>query len=296
LFNGKTGWVFGGYMLRNDPKKTKNKPAAQSLVNTWVPCVMVGAWYTFNANGTYSVYLDGTDAPGWKGEYVFSAGDKTLTVKKDDKNDSFYNVKFINPEVMYLESKENGNITKYTARTTPLHTAVIYNKTADVKKILSGNYDVNQYADDYLGCGPALLYAFDYAGRKPSFEIITMLLDKGADPDIVYYPNLKTALHSAVGGSDDTNTAVIELLLKHKADVNAKTREGETALHFCTYAAGQRDNTNIIKLLLDNGANPAIKNGKGKTPADLAKDLLKEAGRNKLYTERMQKVIDMLAK
>lgn len=295
-YDGKIGWVFGGYLFRNDPKTTKNKPASQALINTWIPCVMIGAWYTFNSDGTYSVYLDGTDAPGWKGDYVFSSADKTLTVRNNSKEDTLYKIKFINTEVLFLENGMYGTTEKFVAQTTPLHTAVIKGNVAAVKKILTGKEDVHQYAYGYLGNGPALLYACEGVTKKMNSEIISMLLEKGADPNLVYYPDLKTSLHEALGKSDDENTDIVDLLIKHKVNVNAKNRNGDTPLHFCVYGAGIKNNLKVIQKLLDSGADLRIKNKKGKTPGDLALELLKSEGKRKDYAERMEKVIQLLGK
>jgi ankyrin repeat protein len=44
---------------------------------------------------------------------------------------------------------------------------------------------------------------------------------------------------------------VVKLLLEHKADVNAKDRDGETALH----GAASRGHEALVKLLLEHKAD-----------------------------------------
>jgi ankyrin repeat protein len=56
-------------------------------------------------------------------------------------------------------------------------------------------------------------------------------------------------------------------LLKHGAPVNARQQHGWTPLH----AAAQNGNLEIIEILLQNGADPSIKNEEGVTALDLAR-------------------------
>jgi len=46
---------------------------------------------------------------------------------------------------------------------------------------------------------------------------------------------------------------VVKLLLEHGADPNVQDDEGETPLH---HAAAWRDNVDIVRLLLEHGADP----------------------------------------
>lgn len=54
---------------------------------------------------------------------------------------------------------------------------------------------------------------------------------------------------------------MLELFLRHGADINTKNYKRETALH---YAA--RDNQTILQDLLDNGADLEVETERGKTP------------------------------
>lgn len=49
-------------------------------------------------------------------------------------------------------------------------------------------------------------------------------------------------------------------------DIDVVNYYGNTALH----NAVRKGHTKVVKLLLDNGADLKIRNGKGKTPIDLA--------------------------
>lgn len=68
----------------------------------------------------------------------------------------------------------------------------------------------------------ALVHAFDHAG----LERIAKLLDHGADPNEVFIPREGTALHGAVNRGRER--AVLELLVQHGADVNARREDGRT--------------------------------------------------------------------
>jgi ankyrin repeat protein len=58
------------------------------------------------------------------------------------------------------------------------------------------------------------------------------------------------------------------MLLARGADVHARQDLGFTALHGAAVGGGEE----MIRLLLDQGADPAARNVAGKTPADLARE------------------------
>ena len=101
------------------------------------------------------------------------------------------------------------------------------------------------------------------------------LLNAGADVHATD-KNGVTALHHAVRFRSPT---AVKILIAHGANVNqACRRNGSTPLHRAATqtgapgTAGQaQEAREIITLLLAAGADPAIKNKSGKTPADYAK-------------------------
>jgi ankyrin repeat protein len=76
----------------------------------------------------------------------------------------------------------------------------------------------------------------------------------------------ETPLHLAVVNK---KPEVAKLLLANAASVRATTTNGDTPLHL---AARTNAGANIIKLLLDAGADPGTSNKAGDQPADLTKD------------------------
>ena len=91
------------------------------------------------------------------------------------------------------------------------------------------------------------------------------MLDGGMPFDSVDWYG-RTALQSAAMYN---RTDVMHELLQRKADVNKRNRyDGLTALHW----SAMNDRTDAIRLLLENGASTTIKDKKGRTPIDFARE------------------------
>ena len=139
------------------------------------------------------------------------------------------------------------------------------------------------------GCTPLMR-----AALSDDVEMARVLLDKGASPDIGgmgLTPFLIAAGLGAGGGdlitaptarSGAENRALMDLLLQHGADVNARVTgansysfrivryppirpEGMSALH----VAAQRGRTDVVRYLLEKGANPELVDAEGHKPIDL---------------------------
>jgi hypothetical protein len=93
-------------------------------------------------------------------------------------------------------------------------------------------------------------------------EIILMLLDAGADPDV---PGTfgATILHCAARQQDHD---LVERVLAHGADVNIQDTQGRTPLHEAVWA----DDPILVEMLLDAGADPLLEDMFGRKPADIA--------------------------
>ncbi|HET9220362.1 MAG TPA: ankyrin repeat domain-containing protein [Terriglobia bacterium] len=156
-----------------------------------------------------------------------------------------------------------------------------------------------RFADPLLSSGTTpLLLAL--VGNKP--DVAKVLLDKGANPNIygmgispwLYATGitagvLNTGRGGAQGGGGGATVDIelLDLMLKHGADVNAQvngadkysgrvsyawrdpnfiqSNEGMTALH----AAARSQNSTLVKYLLDHGARTDIVDASGRTPLDV---------------------------
>jgi cytohesin len=127
-------------------------------------------------------------------------------------------------------------------------------------------------------------------------EVIQALLAKGASPNITAMGVTPFLVAAGVGGGGQRGGGpggragggggggafpLLDLLLQHGADVNAQvtgtktysmriarspsTNEGMTALH----VAAQSGRADLVRYLLERGANPAIADSNGRTPIDL---------------------------
>ena len=95
-----------------------------------------------------------------------------------------------------------------------------------------------------------------------NYQIIELLIGHGADVN-AKDDNGETALMWAVHGPT-TNFNIIQFLLKHGADVNAKNNNGETALMRAAHDINY-DRRKLVKLLLAYGADVNTKDESGFT-------------------------------
>jgi len=116
-----------------------------------------------------------------------------------------------------------------------------------VSILLVHGADVNAISHSkasYIPSNTALHAAI--AGER-SMDVIRLLLENGADPNIID-SNGHTCLH--VAAYHDDNREMIELLIEHDADVNAKPSGGTSALR----VAMQQGNAQAAETLRRHGA------------------------------------------
>jgi ankyrin repeat protein len=125
----------------------------------------------------------------------------------------------------------------------------------------TGKFDIN--GGDNGGQTP-LHYAIQ--GINPTINARHLIEEKGADPNIAN-ANGVTPLYLVVFYPKIVNLSLIELVLRHKqVDIDASIKDGSTALHY----AIDQNNVNVVRVLLEKGADPNKRNNGGRTPLRFA--------------------------
>ncbi|MUT65234.1 ankyrin repeat domain-containing protein [Paenibacillus sp. NEAU-GSW1] len=109
-----------------------------------------------------------------------------------------------------------------------------------------------------------------YAAHFGNKDAVQVLLNYGADVNAVSHSSVSyipsnTALHAAIAG--ERNADVIKLLLEHGAQTNIFDSNGHTCLHS---AAFHDDNIELIRLLIEHGAEVNARIEGGETALALA--------------------------
>jgi ankyrin repeat protein len=98
-------------------------------------------------------------------------------------------------------------------------------------------------------------------------ELARSILDHGANPNAENDRD-ETPLHLVSRGEyhfEENGVHIALLLLEHGVDVHSQDKEHYTALH----AAAFKGKHELTRVLLNHGANPNVRNEKGKTPLHL---------------------------
>lgn len=102
------------------------------------------------------------------------------------------------------------------------------------------------------------------------------------------FPNINEKKKPAleVACSAGASKEIFKRLLEHGGDVNVVNDRGLTPIYYCALNSSAKPE--LVKFLLDNGADPLFKNKKGKVARELAendaiKKLLKEGETSKKY-------------
>ncbi len=143
-----------------------------------------------------------------------------------------------------------------------------------------------RFGEEQLNTGCTPLFR---AAQSNDTEVMQALLAKGANPNVNSMGFTPFLLAAGVnpgggrgGGGGAPNLQILDLMIQHGADVNAQVtgtrtysmrisyhpppdKEGESALH----EAAQSGRVDLVRYLLEKGANPEITDANGKKPIDL---------------------------
>jgi ankyrin repeat protein len=123
--------------------------------------------------------------------------------------------------------------------------------------------DANADVDLPNNQGWTPLHCSTFCGNEAKdVAIVEAILDAGADPNAVEPTYGETPLHYAVKATNSPE--MVKLLIDAGADVNATSTSGDTPLQF----AVAKGNSEIAEVLLAAGADPEITNQVGFRPID----------------------------
>ncbi len=161
-----------------------------------------------------------------------------------------------------LKKGAKANVQSASTKITPLHEAAkdgyleIVELLINQKDGLKAN--VNATTTD-------LITPLHYAAEKGHPEVVKSLIGMGSDPNAKDTKGNTPLILSARWGNGKS-AEVAQVLLEHKANINATANNGETALHAA--ARSSKPKTELVRLLLKNGANKNLRDKSKQTPAE----------------------------
>jgi ankyrin repeat protein len=112
-----------------------------------------------------------------------------------------------------------------------------------------------------------------YTRNPLSVSFISYLLTAGFNPNLIVPQNANRLLHLATVwvAHNEHALSIVQMLLAHGAEVDARNANGDTALQLATAMAVHYPQAfEVMKLLLIHGANIDTRNNSGNTPLHLA--------------------------
>ncbi|MBN1974331.1 MAG: ankyrin repeat domain-containing protein [Sedimentisphaerales bacterium] len=203
-----------------------------------------------------SLIAEGADIDAkWSDFYNENEGDPRLLIRIGliDSTPLWHAADSNNIEMVKLLVEEDPNMN--AGQWPPLCRAVNKKNTAIAEYLIDHGSDVN-YPKDW---GPLQEAACN------NFEMVKLLVSKGADVNGgLYQPTIHAGVRS-------WSREIVEFLIQHGADVNAKDEwgRGYTPLQRAAWSG----NTEIIKLLLEAGADISAKDDRGQTVLHLPLDM-----------------------
>ncbi|MBP0027711.1 ankyrin repeat domain-containing protein [Roseofilum sp. Guam] len=151
----------------------------------------------------------------------------------------------------------------------PLGYAIAYGYTDIVKTLLKAGAEVHDF---FIAQLPHLPSIVEVANQEV-YDILTLLIEAGID---INFPleEEDTLLHKAI---EDRDLPFVDFLIKAGADVNVRNQYGwtplmSTAFFVDTSSHGIYTQLEIVKFLLEHGADIELKDNRGKNVLELAEE------------------------
>lgn len=202
---------------------------------------------------------------GWDhiAEELLQAGAKLDLVDANGDTALHYSAQFTQPRVMklLLDAGAKTDLQDKWGQTPLIMAAGDEYDSAGFRMLMEKNADVN-LATPHGGT------ALHYAAGHGHLARVKALLTRGANVNQTVKQSGETPLITAC--KDWAHSYIVAPLLAAGADVNARDKNGRTALHF---AVDPLLNIPLVDLLLEKGANPALADAGGLTPISKARRL-----------------------
>ena len=214
-----------------------------------------------------------TSAPGTRpsvyipGQIITPFVDRDLTT---DENMFFLAIEKADYNTMQLMLDKGVDINAYYTRkgTTPLGRAMALNNRTTIQFLLERGADVQGYVF-HRGENRTHSYLVE-AADKGDLALVQYLHNWGADINGTswdYGPGYFNALFTLGSSADDIN--VMRYLIAQGINVNYVAGSGTTPLmYFAKMWIDSGVRQNLLKILLDAGADPAVRDKDGKTAVD----------------------------
>ena len=139
--------------------------------------------------------------------------------------------------------------------------AAAFGRAERLRQILGEDpSQANAYSDD----GFTALHLAIFGGQE---EAVRILIEHGADADALATSSI-ARVRPLGTAAFVRSVPLARLLLEAGADVNGVGEGGFTALH----SAAQNGDEELVRLLLERGADPELASDQGKRPSDFAED------------------------
>lgn len=139
-----------------------------------------------------------------------------------------------------------------------------YNYFQTIEFLINNGADINSHHSKLLETPLHRLCA----RAKPQIDVITMILEKGAEANAVNISGKTPVFYCSFSYSVE----LLNLLVKHGADINAKDKYGNTLLHDDYISCLDEHFEDFLKTLLNLGFDINSKNASGLTPLDFCEN------------------------